>query len=189
MKKLLLGTVIVLLLALGACAGMPEPDESENSLVIGSLVLDYPDGFFGQAPRTFAYGVKLRFLNTTTGKRFTLTTSDGYFYFVASGRDEYVLESYEFYKEMSNTKYTIGDDIGKAITPASNKLVYLGHFTITYASPELVTRDFSGGGTTTYWDFDISAATEYDNAALLNYIREKDPDCCWLTYDLVSLKE
>jgi hypothetical protein len=184
----LLWAALAALLALGACAGMPEPDEAENTLVIGSLVLDFPDGFFGQSPRSFAYNVKLNIRNATTGKRFTLTTSDGYYYFLSSGRDMYVLEGYEYYVEMTNHRYNISRNIGMTIAPEAGKLYYLGHITITYGSPELVSRDLSGGEKTTYWDFDISSNTEYKPGAVKLYIREKDPDCCWLTYELVTLE-
>jgi hypothetical protein len=187
MKKLLLGTVIVLL-ALGACAGLPEPEETGNSLVIGSLVLDFPDGFFGLKPCAFNRGVKLTFLNTTTNRRFTLSTSDGYFYFLTSGADTYVLESYEFSKKTDTHEYNVGRDVDRSFTPAPGSLVYLGHITITYSAPDMVSKDRLGRKTSTYWDYDVSAGVDFETDALLDYIRETEPESSWLTCELVSLK-
>ena len=155
MKKLLWSALVVLL-TLGACAGMPEPEEAENSLVIGSLVLDYPDGFFDMKPCCFTRGVKLTILNTTTNRRFTLTTDDGYFYFLS--------------------------------TPVPDSLVYLGHITITYSAPDQVSKERLGRKTTRYWDYDVSAKVDFTTDALLDYIRETEPESSWLTYELVPLK-
>ena len=187
MKKLLWSALVVLL-TLGACAGMPEPEEAENSLVIGSLVLDYPDGFFDMKPCCFTRGVKLTILNTTTNRRFTLTTDDGYFYFLSNGTDEYVLVGYEYTKRTDKGEYNVGREVGRSFTPVPDSLVYLGHITITYSAPDQVSKERLGRKTTRYWDYDVSAKVDFTTDALLDYIRETEPESSWLTYELVPLK-
>lgn len=49
-----------------SCASFPEPKEEGDSLVIGSFVVDFPDGFFNKAPRTVKEGVWIEFENITT---------------------------------------------------------------------------------------------------------------------------
>jgi hypothetical protein len=188
MKKLIWVLPMVLLLVLGACAGFPPPEEGGSSLVIGSLVLDYPDGFFDLKPCCFTRGVKLVILNATTDKRFSLTTDDGYFYFLSNGTDNYVLESYEYTKRTDTGEYNVGRNVGQKFSPVPNSLVYLGHITITYAAPDKVDKDKLGRKTTTYWDYNVSAGMDYDSDALLEYIREIEPDSSWLSYELVTLK-
>jgi hypothetical protein len=188
MKKLLLGFLVVLLLCLGACAGLPPPEEGESSLVIGSLVLDFPDGFYALKPCCFTRGVKLKILNATSGKRFSLTTNDGYFYFLSNGTDEYVLESYEYTKRTDKGESMVGSNVGQKFTPVPNSLVYVGHITITYAAPEKVDKDKLGRKTTTYWNYKISAGVDYDSDTLMEYIEETDPGSAWLSYELVTLK-
>ena len=188
MKKLLLGFLVVLLLCLTACAGLPKPEEGGSSLVIGSLVLDYPDGFFDLSPCCFTRGVKITIQNATTGKHFSLTTNNSYFYFLSNGTDEYVLESYEYTKRTDKGEYNVGRNVDQKFSPVPNSLVYLGHITITYAAPDKVDKDKLGRKTTTYWDYNVSADVDYDSEALRGYIEETDPGSAWLSYELVTLK-
>ena len=115
MKKMFLAGLIALLLI--SCAGIPEPEESGNSLIIGSIILDFPDGFFDGASTTITRSIKVKLLNTTKKRSFTLSTIDGYFYFLTNGTDSYVLESFEFEKfiKIKNTIYTLGKNINKSL--------------------------------------------------------------------------
>jgi hypothetical protein len=184
MKKLLLTGLIALLLM--GCVGMPEPEGSGDSLIIGSLLLDFPDGFFDGAPTTVTRSIKVRIQNTSTKKHFTVSTIDGYFYFLTNGTDSYILESFEFNKEVKikNTIYTLGRDIDRTITPVMNSLIYLGHITFTYYVPEDIRVDSRGGDET--WHFDVSFDVKYKNEATLDFIREINPESSWLSYEPVS---
>lgn len=184
MKKLLWAGLIALLLI--GCAGIPEPEGSGNSMIIGSLLLDFPDGFFDGAPTTVTRSIKVRFLNTTRNRHFTVSTIDGYFYFLTNGSDSYILESFEFNKEVKvkNTIYTLGRNINRNITPVSDSLIYLGHITFTYSVPEDIRVDTRGGDQT--WYFDVSFDVDYNNTATLDFIREINPESSWLSYELVT---
>src|SRR3989304_8102826 len=94
-----------LIFALSSCASIPAPEKADDSLVIGHLVLDFPDGFFEQPSRTIESGVMLHLVNTTKQTRFSLLTSGGYFRFLSHGADEYLLKGYEFSKRESGVVY------------------------------------------------------------------------------------
>ena len=66
-----------------SCVGIPEPKTEEDYLIIGNLLIDFPDGFMSLVtPKTFKDGVKIYVENLTTGKGFYVKTKDnGYYYF------------------------------------------------------------------------------------------------------------
>ena len=96
MKRLLSAVVIAGLLV--SCAGFPQPVEEATTLIIGSWILDFPDGFFDTPARQFDMNVQLSFHNTTQDKRFAIYTNRGYFYFQSNGTDDYVLEKFQLKK-------------------------------------------------------------------------------------------
>ena len=116
MKRFLL--LLGLVIALVSCAGLPKPKSEGDSLVIGSLILDFPDGFFDRSPKKFDTNVRLFFKNTTRNKSFTLGTAGGYFCFLTNGTDEYVLETSQIIKMLiGNTRYSFhGDTINFKIS-------------------------------------------------------------------------
>ena len=76
------------LLLLGSCAGVPRPENDQSTLVIGSFILDYPDGLFEYNARTIPVGVYVTVRNNTKDSTFDLRTNDGgYFYFLSNGSD------------------------------------------------------------------------------------------------------
>ncbi len=186
MKKLLWIGLIILLIS--GCAGLPEPEGSGSSLVIGFLELDFPDGFFSLSPnptpKTFNSKIKLFILNTTTNQSFTTSTSNGYFYFLSNGTDVYKLERYQFVKEVPGAgTYTINRNMNYNFTPIPDKVVYLGDIIYTYTKPDKISEK----NEQSLWNYGVSAKVNYDTDSMLEYLREKNPECSWLSYKIFTI--
>ncbi len=185
MKRFLLFAGIIAILF--SCVGFPEPEGEANSLVIGNFILDFPDGFFQRTPRTFKHGVTLKFRNTTKNTNFSIKTSDGYFYFLTNGTDEYLFESFTFSKQYEDHEYSLGETpIGKKVSTRTGKVIYLGHITFTYSNPEITKRESKGRGKVTYYDYEKSISTKMDRNALIQYMKDIQQDSPWLVYEIVE---
>ena len=171
---------------LAGCAGLPEPEGTGNSLIIGSFVLEFPDGFFDRPACTIENGISLRFRNITTDKRFRIkTTYPGFFYFLASGSDDYMLETYA-YETQKGTRgtYTLSErKVDLRITPGPDRVVYVGHIAKVYSSPT-VHRAYGDRSTT--WDFKESWAREWNKSAAVLFIADQNPESRWLRYEIVE---
>jgi hypothetical protein len=179
MKHVLL--ILGIGLVLASCASLPEPEGEGTSLVIGHLVLDFPDGFFDKPARAIQNGIKLNFLNATRQTKFSLQTLSGYFYFLANGTDSYVLESYEYEFE----RVTLGRSEVKwkiAVTP--DKVNYLGHLTIFYLTPKLTLE-----AGTHWWSYTHDSSMKWDKDAVRLFISKSKPDSRWLGYEVVEARQ
>ena len=161
---ILLGYVAAVL---SGCAGLPAPENEDDSLVIGSLVLDFPDGFFDWPQRKIDRQVMLIVSNTTRNRDFTLMTSRGYFHFLSNGSDEFVLKSCRFSTREGGDDYMLGErPLGLKITTAPGKVIYVGHIVVTYmklggpVSRDIGARDMLHG------DYKIPADRREDRAGL-----------------------
>ena len=173
---------VVLSMIMG-CTSLPAPEDAGNSLVVGRLTLDFPDGFFAQPAKTLRVGIKVDWLNTSTGKTFATHTSDGYFFFLSNGLDSYVLRSYEYKTESGAGGFTIGPvNLDKAVNVQPGKVIYLGDLTMTYAKPRKVKLH----GYTEYYDFDISAAIDWHVDELRGFFGSKDSASPWLDYEVFN---
>jgi len=172
--------ILGLLPLLLSCASFPEPEAPESSLVIGYLVLDYPDGWFDQAKRTIASGVTLYFTNQSSGNKFWLTTSQGYFQFLSNGTDSYSLESYKVTVDRS----TSSGDISLKFTAKPHTVVYLGHHTMIHTDPQKTTKT-TPEGRGTYWTYKRSTNSQEKEGEMLTYLKSKDPESPWLEYEVV----
>jgi hypothetical protein len=175
--------IVGVLSLLAGCASLPVPESPEDSLVIGYFVLDFPDGFFEQNRHTFTSGVTLNFINETTGKKFWLITSEGYFQFLSNGTDSYAFESYKL--ETSNGSVNGGIDKKFAAKPHS--VLYLGQLTLIYAKPKK-TYKTSMDLKTVYWEFQNSSNFAYNEEELRGYLQGKDPQCPWLEYEVARVR-
>ena len=82
MKQLFIFALTTILLA--SCSSFPKADGTHGCLVIGNIVLDFPDGFFSESARTIASGIRVNFTDLDENKSFFVYTSnDGYYYFAA----------------------------------------------------------------------------------------------------------
>ena len=173
--------VMVLLLS---CATMPVPEGEGNSLVIGSFILDFPDGFFNLSSRKFDMNVKLQFRNVTQDKSFTIYTTRGYFYFLTNGTDKYVLERFSLGEtRIGDGTYTFGGEtLNFEISTTPNKVIYLGHIVFTEAGSTAAKRS----GSSTLYDFEPSVSVDWNKDLLYQYINYEQEDSPWLKYELVE---
>jgi hypothetical protein len=175
------------LLALGACASLPPPESDGSALVAGYLVEDYPDGFYNKAPRTIRHGINLTIRNLTQDTKFTVKTSNGYFYFLSNGTDSYLLENYELdVRESGEGTYFVGGKLGRKFGATPGKIVYLGHLTIKRSQPEKTKEELSGRQT--YWHFETSVDLQWKQGELLEFLRGIDPESVWLDREIVQEK-
>jgi hypothetical protein len=184
MKRL--GWLVVVAVVLAGCASLPRPESEDNSLVVGYLVLDFPDGFFADRPRTVSDGVQVSFINTTQQREFTVRTTDGYFCFLSNGSDDYVMKTYK-YETRSNSGHTTtvgGGEIMREISTEPGKVVYLGHITVVYGSPKR-TRSL-GGDAQSFWSFDVKADSRWDLDSLHEYLVRRDSRGDWLEREVVK---
>jgi len=180
-KWMLLVAVMPLLFS---CASMPAPEGPDDSLVIGYFALDFPEGFFEQSKRTFTSGVTLNIKNETTGGRFRLTTSKGYFQFLSNGSDSYLIEEYSFQERDQSGRYGVKGEVNRKFSTRTHSVVYLGHLTVVYTKPK-ATHKTSADLKSNYWAFKTSDDFKYNEGELLSYLRDKDPECPWLEYEVV----
>ena len=177
--------MIVLLLS---CAGLPKPTEDTDTLVIGTFVVDFPEGFFDLDPRRIINSVKLDFLNVTTKERFTVRTYKEYFYFPARGLEEFVLESFEYStREESKsdrkiTEYSFGPmELNFKIRTKPKSVVYLGHLTFVYSNPTIKKH-----GRYQYYDYEKDLDVQWDRAAVVEYLKGSKEGEAWLAYEVVE---
>jgi hypothetical protein len=188
MKRVLLLTgVLVLLASSASCASLPKPKGDGNCLVIGNFVLDFPDGFFDGPSRKIESSVALNFLNVMTSRKFSiLTAQGGFFFFRTDASDDFQLLSYQYKEQSGQGGYTIGETPLKIpIHTTSDKVIYIGHITVTYAEPTLYRESGSGGSS---WNFKKSLTLNWDKDAVLAYILKKDPKSEWLKREVLEDK-
>jgi len=200
MKNLLLA--VALALGLSACATIPQPKSAGDSLVIGNLVLQFPDGFLGQPARTVGSYLLLHFRDVTTNTRFVRLAVDGYFYFRGNGSDEYRLESYEYSNQDYGGDYYLNDSIRQSFSAVPGKLVYVGQIAVRYEKPRISNRvtfaeatifDDSGMSDhfptmhqtlSVFWQYDRTFDRRWDDSAVIAYLQRKDPHSPWLQAEL-----
>ena len=163
-----------------ACASIPAPEGPDDSLVIGCFTLDFPDGFFDQTKRTITSGVTLNFINETTGKKFWITTSDGFYQFLSNGTDSYLFDSYH----LQSSGGSVGGEFNKNLPLKPHCVVYLGHMTVIYAKPQK-THKTSMDEKTVYWNYERSVKMLFNEGELRTYLSSKDPQSPWLDYEVV----
>ncbi len=181
MKKLFLLAGLIALLC--SCASLPEPESQGDSLVIGSFVLDFPDGFFKEPPRKITSGVTLNMVNTTKNSKFTLMTQyPGYFYFLTNGSDEFKWDSWEYATEGYRLHR---NPIKWRIAAAPDKVIYIGHSSLLYLKPK-IKREYGDQSST--WNFEHGFSVEWDKEAILQFIKDKAPESQWLSREVVEYK-
>ena len=189
MRRILLtagsAAVVTAILSSLSCVGLPEPSGEGDSLVIGSLNLDFPEGLYGDTPQTIDMNVRLTFRNISRNQRFHVYTKRGYFYFLTNGSDEYVLEGFRILKiETGDMVHTFsGQTIGMRIRNSPNRVIYLGHVTIAYSAPRLVRRTGPEGSTRCY-RYEGRAAVRWDQDRLRRYLAGRRPDGPWLELEI-----
>ncbi len=179
--------VCALVAALSSCAGFPEPQGEGDSLVIGSLVLDFPNGLYDDMPQVVDMNVRVTFRNITRNQRFHVYTKRGYFYFRTNGTDDYLLEGFRILKtEVDDTVHSFSDQsVDLKIVNSPHRIIYLGHVTATYSAPRLIRRRGPRGGIR-YYRYETSVAVEWDQDLLRRHMTNKRPDSPWLELEITE---
>jgi hypothetical protein len=173
--------------ALLACAVFPVPEGEGDSLVIGSLILDFREGLFNDLPKRVDMNVRVTFRNVTRNERFHVYTRRGYFYFPTNGTDEFILESFRILKtHVEDAVHTFSDQpIELKIVNSPNRVIYLGHISAIYSAPR-VAREKGMGGRFRYYRYGISVTVEWDQGLLHRYLARRRQDSLWLNLETVE---
>jgi len=189
MKK---GIVVLVVLLLVSCSGIPPAEKSGDTLVIGSFVVDFPDGFFNEEPRTFFSGLALTFKNVTQDNSFTIATTDnGYFWFLSNGTDSYELAKYRYnYESGSRRRFVLDTKIGYSFTALPQSVLYVGHLKLTYSRPQKPDPTAYGGSKRVVeWNFDTAWNRDYRTEELSAQLNRIPGGSSWLSRKVVTTQE
>ena len=191
MKKWILPVLGVFLGLLVSCAGIPSAEKPTDTLVIGSFLVDFPDGFFNEEPRTFSSGIALTFTNVTSGSSFTIITADkGYFWFLSNGTDSYELARYHYdYVSGSRHRFVLDSKIGYSFTTTPQSLLYVGHLELIYARPQRPDPTAYGRHQTVEWDFDTTWNRDFRTGEMSAHLSTLVGGPPWLSHTIVSIQE
>ncbi len=170
---------------LASCASFPKPESDTDTLVVGSFIADFPDGFFDTPARKLDSGLRLDFVNVNTQKSFSVVTGKGgYFFFLANGGDHYQLASYS-YDVTIETKgyYRGGNRLTYSFNAEPGSVTYLGHFLFTSSSPQMTHPE--GRGAQWSFKYNLNRADQTDDAR--QYLQQTAPaDSPWLSREIKS---
>jgi hypothetical protein len=200
MKKFLILAVLVVFAGfLAACATLPAPRSAQDSLVVGRLVLDFPNGFFDQSPRIVGSDILLHFYLPAEHRHVSVLTSNGYFRFRTRGTGEVILTGYDFSRRGYRAFYQLSDRFTERFTTKPHEVVYLGQITVNYTDPRRVDRVGIGyesygaqarigsrmgeSRVQSYWDFARSINHSWDKQKVIGYL-QKNPHSPWLSYQI-----
>jgi hypothetical protein len=185
-----ISVILILLILLTACAGFPEAQKEGDSLVIGSLILNFTDNFFDKPPKIIKSGVKITVLNVTTNTKQELNTSNGFYKFATNGTDAYVLESYKYEESENSGTITVGPSkLYILIKNIENKIIYPGHIEIKYSYNAQSDIKNTGSAYTKTYDYDSKLSTTWDEDAIMNYIQKRDLKGSWTNCTIVRQGE
>ncbi len=179
-----------LLLGILSCAGFPKPRGESDSLIIGNLMLDFPDGFFNKGKALVRSGIVIVVVNDTTKEKQSLITSDGYFRFSTNGVDEYRVESFEYTEKDMNREYGIGPvPLKIRISGQGGKIIYLSHMLVTYQRPKAgAYKSGKDSRLSSSWDYEVKLDSSWRDEEAAKYIQEKDGDNAWADYPMVRMQ-
>ena len=187
MNRRLLPAITVLTLAglvLLSCASIPKPEAESDTLVLGTFEVDYPDGFFDQAPRTLVSNIRLDFVNMTTGKEFWATTDFcGHFSFLSAGGQSYALKRSAYDLREGNETFSGSSSVSYQFSAPTHSVLYVGHLSLREEKP---TRKETVSGETT-WSFTDYFDRSDRSDEMKAYLQKSAKDTPWLSYDFVSV--
>ncbi|MBN1799550.1 MAG: hypothetical protein JW822_13325 [Spirochaetales bacterium] len=187
MKKYIILLLIIIMPF--SCKSIPEPENESDSLIIGSVVWDFPDGLFQLEPRTLRNNITIAFVNLTTSEQFKVNTSDGYFNFICNGNDKFMLQ-YVMYQDPSPAKsYTVSYPLNLRIDSKPRKIIYVGHILITFASPGISEAKEGDAMITTSWRFRENYVIENKIEDAKAYVADNDGNNVWRDYTILNLYE
>jgi hypothetical protein len=179
MKQWLVFLCISILLA--SCVSIPNPEDELCCLVVGNLVLDFPDGFFTEGPRKIGQIVLINFTDLESNTAFQVFTSrDGYFFFGGKIGHKYRLDSWQVSIREGTSLYRLGPDkVGLVFDLVPGKVLYLWHMVITFNSPNRY-------GGSYMWDYKPSILVMSKPDTIHDYIYAVQSNSVWLDYDVVT---
>jgi hypothetical protein len=183
-KRFMVFAIVAAILT--SCAGLPTPEGKHGCLVIGNIMLDFPDGFFSESARTIKNGIRMRFTDLDENKSFAVYTSNGgYFFFAAKPGHQYRLESWGVTISDAFTTFNLGPN--KYIVPfnyESGKILYLQHIGITHNVP----KQKGERGNNTIWNYVTSITVSSKPYEVHDFIKAAEENSGWLDYDIEDIK-
>ena len=173
MNKILILLSVVLFIS--CTTFYPVPESPSDSLVIGYVEYDFPDGFFNMPPKLLRTGIKVNYTNLSTGQDLYCKSNYGYFRFVCDGNAEILIKSAEYRYDGMEQKITLSPiEINQKIQLVEQKVIYLGHLNVTYSLPEVEGREYQPEqrGDKTIYNYDINMNVEVDRVKLKQYFIE-----------------
>ncbi len=175
-------TCAIILLA--SCASFPKPGDNQNSLIVGNIVLEFPDGFFSDSARRIVQGIQMNIRDFDENKlSHVLTGIDGYYYFVGKPDHKYVIESWEARIDDSSHIYSFGPNKwGLSFNSVAGKVIYLQNVLFTFRRPKRGAEE----GYTTHWNFKTSVSTQWNPDGVRDFIEIKQKKSGWLDLEFVQ---
>jgi hypothetical protein len=179
----------LVLLVLFSCVGIPEPSMKDSSLVIGSIVWDFPDGFFDDPPERLSTGLLCNFYSLSASEKFNIKTDKNYFYFECSGNDKFILQEVIYKDPEPGSNYTLKYPLKISIDSKPNAVIYVGQITVTWSSPEYTSTTEGNSVVTTYWRFRQDFKIENKIEECKEFLNKKAPGSAWSSYEVANLYE
>lgn len=181
MRRTLL-LLVAAALILAGCATVPEPQDTQDSLVSGYISLDFVDGFFNMGPRELTTGLTVTFEDQQTGRIVTARSdSEGLFAFASGGGGSWILQSIRYEEKVADSTFTGGPNLGFSFEVEPATIAYIGDLTVVYAAPEQTDHSSRAGKKTVTYDYDISLRHTSDEARFGEYIESKFSETPWLS--------
>ena len=168
-----------------SCVSFPGPEEESDSLIIGSIIFDFPDGFFSGPPRTLTSSFAVTFLNATTSKELKVKTVNGFFYFTCKRNDKFTLKTIQYEDPAPGPGSSVGMNFDLPIKGRMHSILYLGEMKVTFLHPEYVETSYGTNSIGTFWTF---RKHEFDNKnkkeELKKFLSEHDRENRWQNHDI-----
>ena len=184
--------MVLLFLAAGvlfSCASLPKPVNESDSLVIGSIVWTFPDGFFQYPPRTHTDNIVLVIVDLSTGEQFKIKPENSFFTFLTNGSDKFVLQHVYLEKSIPGDNFNVMCQLNLPIKSSPKRIVNVGQIKIIFASPEISEAKQENGMIYGYWRFRQSYAITDNSEGVKKYLAEQDDDAVWSNHKVVNLYE
>jgi tetratricopeptide (TPR) repeat protein len=157
-----------------SCASIPGAEKPDDGLVVGTLKLDFPDGFKPDGARTFRANIQIKITDVTKGNSFNvLTSSDGHFVFLSNSSDTYAIDDIKLLGE----RYPFEHRLHHIFTVRPKAILFMGDITFIYSKPRYV---YEGGG---HYVYNNSFDQKYVSSPK-DYLSNVDPKSQWLSYEV-----
>lgn len=169
------------LVLLTSCASIPNPENERSSLVIGSILLDFPDGLFDLPPRQIYSGILITLRNKTQDGTFELKANErGYFFFLSNGSDEYSLARFRYsFTGSERNSYTIDQTIAGSFRAAPGQVSYLGQLVYRFSAPNKTEQKLYAKTAST-WNYKIEPVRNDKSDEMIKSLRAQDDHMPWL---------